>query len=590
MKKLIYIILPCAMLFFTACEEDFINLTPPGKITDAVYYTEIEHFKTGSNKFYTDLLPWTALGDFLDHASDLTGYKEDSPIQTYSRGDSFAPVTDDFYNDAYTALRDINLLIERAANFSGDASDISEYVAVAKFFRAYHHFALVQRFGGVNIVTRSLDVDSEEANSPRNSRYEVVAQVLTDLNDAIAGLPREQDISSTDKGKISKWAAMAFKAKILLHEATWMRYVGITTDGDGVASGAGSTGFDAANIDLYLQEAVTASKTVMDQGGFELWNHNDVLDNMSSYYLFMLEDSESNPAGLDKSSNNEYIFYGKYDFLLRQGRALLSHTSVGRLLPSRKMIDLFLADDGLPIDKSPRFQGYTNASDEYQNRDYRMRAYFTNNATHEIPEDGSVLLTGQENYGYYNSKFVSWKWPVYRDSYTESPDLPYIRLAEVYLTYAEALYELNGGLTDAQMNESINLVKERAGLPAMNNTFLTLNGMDLKTEIRRERTIELYAENSRYNDLRRWGLAEQELNQDIFGAVIEGTAYEGNTALYTPGSYIYGEKTATTAVGPRRCILLEPESVRNFDRNNYLHPLPTSLFNTNDNLLQNPGY
>ncbi|GAA3629366.1 RagB/SusD family nutrient uptake outer membrane protein [Flavivirga jejuensis] len=591
MKKIIYIILPSILLLFASCADEFIDLTPPAEITNEVYYNEPEHFLTGSNTFYTGLIQWKGnMGYLMDHGSDLTGLKENSDEQKYSRGDLVASETDDFYNNTYTSIRDINLLIERAESYAGDPNDIAEYVAVSYFFRAYQHFFLVQRFGGVPLITKSLLVDSEEGYAPRNSRYEVVAQVLSDLDVAIAGLPTEQNIASNDKGKISKWAAMAFKAEVLLHEATWMKYVGTSTDGDGVSSGAGSAGFNDSNIDLYLQEVITLTKTVMDQGGFELWNYNDVLDNMSSYFLFMLEDSGSNPAGLDKTSNKEYIFYGKYDATLKPGDALFSHTAVGRLKPSRKMLDMLLCIDGLPIDQSPLFQGYVNVSDEFQNRDYRMRAYFTDNATHEIPVDGTVLLKGENDFGSFNSKFVSWNWPVYRASHEESPDLPYIRLAEVYLMYAEALYELNGSLTDAQMNESINLVKARAGLPAISNAFLATNNMNIETEIRRERTIELFAETSRYNDLRRWGIAEEELSADIFGAVIEGTAYQDNDALYTPSSYAFGEKTTKTGVGDRRCLLLEKGEVRNFTREDYLYPLPIVELNLNQNLLQNPGY
>lgn len=595
MKKIIYIIVPCLMVFFTSCEDEFIDLDPPAEITDQVYYTEADHFLTGSNRFYTNLMTWRFdQGIYADHGSDLVGYTEDSGMQEYSRGDTRAPESDDYYSDPYGAIRDMNLLLERAEAYEGDESIVA-YVAATKFHRAYQYFNLVQRFGGVTLVTRSLDVGDEELNAPRNSRYEVVAQILADLDEAIAGLPTEQEISSEDKGKISKWAAMAFKADVLLHEATWMKYVGTTTDGDGVGSGAGSEGFNASNINPYLQEVVTLSKTIMDQGGFELWNYNDVLDNLSSNFLFNLEDGGSNPAGLDKATNKEFIFYNKYDFTFRQAGDLLSHVYEGRVKPSRKMMDLFLSTDGLPIDQSPLFQGYANTPDEFQDRDYRMTAYFTYHKNlGEIPQNGDVKLNGTNNFGYFNSKFMSWKWgtdEAYRATKTEAYDMPFIRLAEVYLMYAEALYELNGSLTDAEMNESINLVKARAGLPAISNSFLAANNMDLETEIRRERTIELYAEGAtRFNDLKRWGIAEEELGKTKFGAVIEGTVYEGNPDLYSPEGYGFGEATATTAVGERSTLVVEPSSIRNFSRDNYLFPIPTSQIGLNDNINQNPGY
>ena len=258
-------------------------------------------------------------------------------------------------------------------------------------------------------------------------------------------------------------------------------------------------------------------------------------------------------------------------------------------------MDLFLSTDGLPIDQSPLFQGYVNTPDEFQDRDYRMTAYFTYHKNlGEIPQNGDVVLNGTNNFGYFNSKFMSWKWgtdEAYRATKTEAYDMPFIRLAEVYLMYAEALYELNGSLTDAEMNESINLIKARAGLPAISNSFLAANNMNIETEIRRERTIELYAEGAtRFNDLKRWGIAEEELGETKFGAVIEGTVYENNPDLYTPEGYGFGEATTTTGVGPRSALVVEPSSIRNFSRDNYLFPIPTSQIGLNPSMLQNPGY
>lgn len=596
MKRIIYIIFPCVMVLLASCEDEFIDLTPPASITDAVFYTEVDHFEQGANRFYTDLIGWGDQGIYADHGSDLVGYVEDSDMQIYGRGDTQAEENDGYYSGPYTAIRDINLLIERAANYEGEGS-IQQYVATAHFFRAWQYFFLVQRYGGVVLVTQSLDLDSEELNGARNSRYEVVAQILADLDTAIAGLPNEANIASEDKGKISREAAQAFKAEVLLHEATWMKYVGTSTDGDGTSSGAGSAGENSSDINAYLQEAATLCKSVMDSGTFELWDYNAELDDLSSNFLFNLEDGGSNPAGLDKATNREFIFYTKYDFTFRQAGTLLSHVYEGRVKPSRKMMDLFLCDDGLPIDQSPSFQGYTNPEDEFQNRDFRMRAYFTNHRNlgviSTLANDELLALNGTNNFGYFNSKFMSWNWGTdlaYRATTTEAYDMPLLRLAEVYLMYAEALYELNGSITDAELNESVNLVKARAGLPALTNAFATTNNLDILEEIRRERTVELYAEGTtRFNDLKRWGIAEQELNQTIFGAVIEGTVWEGNPD-YIPGNYGFPEEVTTTGVGDRRCLVVYPSSLRNFTREDYLFPLPTSQVNLVPDLLQNPGY
>lgn len=85
------------------------------------------------------------------------------------------------------------------------------------------------------IVQTVLDVDSPELRASRNSRYEVVDLILSDLDKAIEYLPNEQNIPSEDKGRISKGGAEAFKARVLLYEATWRKYNGTSTDFEGSA-------------------------------------------------------------------------------------------------------------------------------------------------------------------------------------------------------------------------------------------------------------------------------------------------------------------------------------------------------------------
>lgn len=588
MKKILILIIT-GFTLFTACQEDFLELEPLDASTEAAYFTTPEHFKAATNDFYNKMIGMRSIDnssvyDFMDFGSDLTGLAQD-----YGRGTVVPGNSDAYWKRAYKYLRAINIVISKAESYKGDTSEIEEYVAVSKFFRAYHHFLLLQRFGGVPIVTSVIDLDSPELLGGRNSRYEVFAQIISDLDNAIAALPLEQNIPDSEKGKISKWAAMALKAKALLFEATWEKNVGTSTDGDGVSEGAGSSmpsGYPS--ISEMLSETVQLAKTVMDDGGYELWNHNSDLDNWSMWYLFNLEDEGSNPAGLTKSSNKEFILYTKYDYALYQGGVNISHTSGSRLAPSRKFVDMFLCTDGLPVNQSDMFQGYTHRSDEYKNRDYRFTSYFG-----DIPEDGSFQLIGPgSNSGasYSNRKFASYNYGTYRAANTESFDFPQIRLAEVYLIYAEALYELNGSITDEQLNESVNKIKTRAGLPPLTNAFANDNGLDVYQEIIRERTIELYAENSRFNDLKRWGIAEQELNQDICGDVIEGTDYENNPDLYNSNGYPYGEIVKPTGVGERRVLLLDPATNRNFQKTHYLWPIPLEQINLNSNLTQNPGY
>jgi hypothetical protein len=439
----------------------------------------------------------------------------------------------------------------------------------------------LKKFGGVPIVTTVLDVNN--LTPARNSRYEVVTQILADLDNAIANLPIEQAIPSTDKGRISKWAAEALKAEVELYEATWRKYNSTTTD----FSGSGTAPSDQTA--QFLTDAAALAKDVMDNGGYALWNYNTSLSNRSSFYLFNLEDAGSNPAGLTKASNNEFIMYSVYDYTLKQGGVNLSFTSY-MMSPSRKMMDMYLCTDGLPASKSPLFQGYHNPGDEYKNRDMRMLSY-----TGGAPVTVDLTKGGP---GYGNVKFASYNYGSYRNANQESPNFPIIRLAEVYLIYAEALFEKNGNVTDAQLDESINKLRDRAGVAHLTNALASANGLNILDEIRRERTVELFHEGFRYDDLKRWGIAETALNASTCGEVVGDASYPtafrtstgAATSFYLPSVYVWGEEAVQTPGGTLKCVVIDSKSNHNFSKKNYLWPLPQVEINLNSKLKQNPGY
>ncbi len=135
------------------------------------------------------------------------------------------------------------------------------------------------------------------------------------------------------------------------------------------------------------------------------------------------------------------------------------------------------------------------------------------------------------------------------------------------MTYAEAVYELNGSISDSDLDRTINLL--RARLPEVNvgtdatpnymamaklsNAFVTANGLDMKEEIRRERRIELAYEGFSYWDLVRWKTAETELPQTLYGS-------------YLFSEYITtGGWDASTVVDSNKYIILQPASARKFD-------------------------
>ena len=596
MKKVFnYIIIGSLTLSAASCKRDFVDLKPKDAFVDAVYFKQPGDFKSFATNFYGKLPGW----DFgtMDNNSDLsanangTGYDIGHGTITTSTS----------ANWDYSGIRNSNILLSKAAAYTG-AGDISQYVAEAYFFRAFAYFNLLKTYGGVPIITSVLEVNSPELFAPRNSRYEVMKQILADLDQAIPKLPAEQNIPAADKGKISKWAAEAFKAQVELYEATWEKYVGQETDGDGTATGAGKAGYDAANTNKYLTDAIAMCQDVMNNGGYAIWNKNSTaaMANSSSWYLFNLEDAASNPGGFDKSSNNEFILYNVFDYTLKKAGKNISWTS-WQLYPSRKFVDMAVCKDGLPPEKSPLFQGYHKTGDEFKNRDLRLTNYLYASATG--PASATLDYGGLGSSGYGNSKYAVYGYGVRRTDNTESANYPIIRLAELYLTYAEALVELNGSVTDAELDASINKLRDRAGVAHLTNALVTANGLDMKEEIRRERGVELYREGKRFDDLKRWGILEASLNPSRLGMVIGGANYTTDfktvsstgadsviAAKYKVSSYVFGEEEVQTPAGTLKCIVVDSKQNHSVARKHYLYPVPLTQITLNSKLLQNPGY
>jgi hypothetical protein len=224
------------------------------------------------------------------------------------------------------------------------------------------------------------------------------------------------------------------------------------------------------------------------------------------------------------------------------------------------------------------------------------------------PAAGTITLNG--SFQYSNYKFSAYKFPTYRASKKEAQDYPQIRLAEVFLILAEATFEKNGSISDADLNSTINQLRLRAGVAPLTNALVSNNGLDMLEEIRRERTVELWGECTRFDDLKRWGIAERSLNQDICSIVVGGATYttEFKTASlehpsadsviaakyivknYTPSNGVIMETVTKTGDGDLKAILLDPAANRNFKRKHYLYPVPLQEIQLNPNLVQNNEY
>jgi len=636
-----YIILSLFILLgslFSGCQKQFLDQNPQAALTEAAYYTTPSQFQAAADNLHTNVYALNGNTTYpinFDYGSDINTQQD-----AVGSGTTTSPVNDGYWDQTYSWLRQVNVFLSKVAVYK-DRTAIAGPTGQGFFFRAWHHFFLLKRFGGVPIANTVTQVNSDVVWGPRSSRYQVMGQIISDLDSSIYYLNKAgvTKASTNNDGRVTLEAAKALKARVCLFEGTWEKYVTTTTDGDGTTTGAGAVGYSATKYNEYLTMAKSLSKEIIDGGKFSLWLGMETVTNgavvnpsmyahTSEFYLFNLEDAASNPNGLTKSSNNESIYRSVYDFTYRQGNTNLTKTYAAGV--TRKLMDMYVCTDGLPVQYSPLFQGYSTMASEYANRDYRLQSlvfkpmswywgygqYNTGaNYTKNITTLASITYQNIPNLTGSGGGYASRKWFTEmntRTDYQQSNDYMHIRLAEIYLIYAEATCELgNGDISDADLDYSINKLRDRGGVAHLSHALISpYPTLTLLGEIRRERAIELHAEGQRIGDLCRWGIAEAELagkpSCGIYltynGSVTEySTAKNPNTNLpiVTPGAYpattilqadIQPSTYAGIAPTKAGCIITEQAANRKFTKKNYLQSIGTTQLTLNPKLKQNPNW
>jgi hypothetical protein len=546
-------------VLLAGCTKD-LDLSPLDTISDASFWKTPDDFKKAANALYS------ALPGFFhfDVDADLA-YVNPNAV---SNSTSTTPDTDGNWNSPYTRIRNCNNLLEKI-EASPIAADLKVYAAEARFFRAFNYWSLYRLYGGVPLVTKVLEINSEELYGARNSAKETVDFILQDLLEAVPDLPEESQVATADKGRITKGAANALRARIALYEGSWRKFR------------------NEAEADSYLNIAIEAAGAVINSGQYSLFTAYGA----DSYRLLFDNEGDNAP---------ECILDRRYESEVNQHSFPRDQQ---QLQPTKQLADMYLCMDGLPVDRSPLFGGYGGFTSEFENRDPRMTQTFImpGKVVHRYlvvsgPSESWPFVTQNSKTGYVIFKY-----------YTQTPNamvMPWldrqgwdrhlIRYAEVLLIYAEATFEKNGSISDDDLNKTVNLLRQRAGLTTpLTNAFVQSNGLDMREEIRRERTVELALEGFRWDDLRRWKTAEVELKKAIRGIKITGTEW-GTQPVIIEGTdqNIYPSPEWQNQADSEGFLVCESAAARSaFDTNkHYLRPLPAKEIQLNPNLQQNPGW
>lgn len=540
-------------------------------INDAIFWKDSSHLIMATNYLYTSLPDFNTPLDELysDFALDV----RTPTVNPISDGSRTAPAGDGQWNGAYDIIRAAHNIMEKSANIP-DGPMKNYCIAQARFFRALSYFRLVRAYGDVPYVNRTIAGREDQAlYTPRTDRRKVVDSIYADLDFAAAVCPQADQIPGStattgqpgrEYGRITRSAALALKSRVALYEGSWEKF-----HGEPELSGP-------KDPDKHFRIAKEAAQTVMTEGKHSLYSNDGSL---SFQNLFRY-------PGETYAKNKENILVRLYGKSIAENVASQAYLrpwlTDGGNAATRSFVTLALYSDGLPAGKSPLDSNgkETGLLTDYQNRDPRLvQTLFK-------PGDPYASISGTNptygnTYYYHQQKY----WTGQTDFLNSASFLDFmvIRYAEVLLNYAEATYELDGNISDQDLDISINLLRKRATnndnskLALLTNDFVSTNGLNMRDEIRRERSIELAYEGFRYWDIIRWKTAETELPKPLLERkYFNNVNYGGSTKPPLLDGY----------------VLFQAADKRKFDANkDYLWPIPTGQIGlSNGTLTQNPNW
>jgi len=546
------------LMLALGCKD--LNLGPKDQVSDASFWKSPDQFKLAANDFYFALLgpdEGHERHTYIDLNSDIATGSGSSAMSSVSNGSFLPQANSDRWTDSYAGIRATNYLLAKATQ-SGLGSQIDRWVGEALFFRAYNYWNLVKKYGGVPLITTVLDVNSPEVYAPRATQQEIIDFIIADLDAAVPKLLKQSQLAPEEMGRVTQGAALALKARAALYQGTWLRY------------------HNEGSPTAMITASINAAEQLIASNQYDLYRDHGT---DSAYkFLFILQGDDS----------KEVILARRY----YAGRATHNWTRelwFNYMIPTKKLADMYLCKDGLPITISPQFQGYDSlASTEFQNRDPRMAMTFIVPGTDVYQETGFQPIfpgfsgSNATRTGYMLRKFLDETSDAAH--FVGQYDFKEFRYGEVLLNLAEALFERDGVISDADLDRTIGELRRRVGMPTLTNGVVSANGLNMLTEIRRERTVELAFEGFRRDDLRRWKTAETELPQALRGVKFVGTEYQQRD----PGLVI-GTDIQVDAGG---FVISDPAASRQYIApKHYLDPLPLQQIQlSHGTLTQNPGW
>src|SRR5258708_1145271 len=537
--------------------------------------------------------PWTG-------GSDEAEYDWGFVASNYMNVGAWDPTTswvNDFWSNYYIAIRSATYFIahvdecKEILNQPNGPQLLARYKAEARALRAYYYYNLLKLFGPVVIIgetTIAPDAALSTVQLARAPFDSCVNYISSEFDKAATDLPDVPVTSTNDNGRMSRSIVMAYKAEMLLLAASDL-FNG-NPDYSSMKNADGKQLINQQKDAGKWATAAAASKAFLDKyvpGTFDLYKEYNGSGNIDPYlscrdvmftdwnkeWIFALVGS-----GVTNRQYEETPYHSGYDPAVRAS---------GGLGATQQMVDAYFMSNGLSINDpgsgyvetgfSAADDTYTKANtyNMYCNREPRFYVGITYSGStwlNTTSSSGPVVTelyysgnsgkqVGGNDYsptGYIVRKnMTTGDWQIGNRAWV------LLRLANIYLDYAEALNESSPG--DADIAKYVNLIRERAGVPDLS---AGLSQDQMRTAIRKERRVELAFENVRYFDTRRWKIAETTDGWSFYGMNIN-------------------QGSSLTDVNFFKRTVFE---TRLFQKKHYLCPIPQQELNVDKQLVQNTGW
>ena len=481
MKHSIYMAaIALSAVCLTSCNDDFLQRDPHTEITQKNFFNTEQDLRL----YCYGLVNTPAYSYIGDAGTDDQATTDNVTIKNIMTSANPTSTTIDAGWD-WKRLYDINYFLDNCKKANVSDEIMAHWVGVARYYRAEFYMTMVKKYSDVPWCDHALATNDNLLYGKRDSRETVMQHVMDDYQYAADNVKADQP-----KGAIDRWIVLASMARTALYEGTYRKYHPELNQ--------------QASADALIKKAADAASEIMQSARYSIYNTGHPESDYAS--LFNASDLTSNPEMIQAHYYERNVaengIWGAYMF--------------GNYIPcpTKALVQAYLMKDGTYYSAQPGYQT-KQFVDEFKNRDPRMSqtlaypGWELKGTMGYAPGQGLYVQNLNKNFsGYHQLK----GFPNSKDKdFYLGIDYPTIRYAEVLLTYAEARAEL-GQLTQDDLDKTINLLRDRAGMPhlTMNVTADPVEAAKfpgvsaILLEIRRERRVELAFEGFRFDDLMRW--------------------------------------------------------------------------------------